>query len=113
MARITLAPALAVVAATLIFGTAASLSTEKPVPAELVAGRRLLAENNCNGSCHEAKVRSADPLAIYTRSTRRVNSREELKKQVEMCVSRLASPIFPDEIDSVVTALDHDGYHFD
>lgn len=76
-------------------------------------GRRLLAENGCNGACHLARVTDGDPTSLYTRSTRRVNGREELRLQVEVCVSRLNVMIFPEDIESLVGALDDDFYHFD
>lgn len=86
---------------------------ESEASADVVAGRAILEENGCNGACHQARVKGADPLTLYTRSIRKVNSREELKRQVEMCVSALNAPIFPEDIDHVVSALDHDAYHFD
>lgn len=86
----------------------------EPEPAvAVIAGRKLLAENNCNGDCHRVRLGNADPMTLYSRLTRRVNSREELRQQVELCVSRLNSLIFPEDLESVVTALDHDGYRFD
>lgn len=77
------------------------------------AGRRLLAENQCDGACHRARANDADPTAIYRRAGRRVQSREELDRQVAFCVSRLGSMIFSEEIGSVAAALDHDHYRFD
>lgn len=79
----------------------------------VVAGREILAENGCNGACHQSRVKGGDPMTLYTRTTRRVNSTEELKRQVEMCISLLNAQIFPEDVDKVVTALDHDAYHFD
>jgi hypothetical protein len=76
-------------------------------------GRRLLAENGCNGACHLARVTDGNPASLYTRSTRRVNAREELRRQVEVCVSRLNVMVFPEDIESLVGALDDDFYHFD
>ncbi len=82
-------------------------------PASIAEGRRLLAENHCDGSCHRARSDDDDPLSLYRREGRKVQSREELHRQVSFCVSRLGSMIFPEEIGSVVDALDHDHYHFD
>lgn len=83
------------------------------VPASVVEGRRLLGENNCDGACHRGRSDDDDPLSLYRRADRKVQSREELHRQVGFCVSRLGSMIFPEEIGSVVDALDHDHYHFD
>ena len=88
-------------------------AADRPSPATLEDGRRLLAENGCDGACHAARVDGADPITLYTRPNRRVQSREDLHKQVESCVSHLGSMIFPEEIDAVAAALDHDHYHFD
>ncbi len=85
---------------------------EAEVPS-IEAGRRLLAENQCDGACHRARANDADPTAIYRRADRRVQSREELDRQVAFCVSRLGSMIFSEEIGSVAAALDHDHYRFD
>jgi hypothetical protein len=80
---------------------------------ELAIGRSLLTDNKCNGSCHQNIVRGDDPLKIYTRSIRKVNSSDELKRQVDLCVSFLNAPIFPEDVALIVKALDHDAYHFD
>ena len=90
-----------------------AFASEALTAASISEGQRLMAENHCNGACHQTRAVSSDPLALYTRSTRRVNSIEELRRQVESCVARLAAPIFPDDIEHVVTALDHDAYRFD
>lgn len=82
-------------------------------PPSVEVGRRLLAENNCDGACHRARANDADPTAIYRRADRRVQAREELERQVAFCVSRLGSMIFSEEIGSVAAALDHDHYRFD
>lgn len=80
---------------------------------EVETGRRLLAENGCDGSCHRSHAPDDDPVSLYTRATRKVQSRAELRRQVEFCVSQLNSMIFPEDIGSVVAALDHDHYHFE
>ena len=76
-------------------------------------GRQLLTENGCNGSCHSAHMNGSGSTTIYTRTTRRVNSHEELRHQVQVCVSKLNAQIFPEDVDSLVTALDHDFYRFE
>lgn len=109
-------PRLAVATAVLVSILAAADPTRaggRDTPATIEAGRRLIAENGCDGACHRSRAEDDDPLTLYTRATRRVHSRDELVKQVEMCVSRLGSMIFPEEVGSVAAALDHDHYRFD
>jgi hypothetical protein len=77
---------------------------------ELALGRRLLAENRCNGACHQSHAADNDPLSLYTRENRKVNDRDALRQMVSKCVSSLGSMIFPEEIDAVVAALDQDFY---
>lgn len=91
---------------------AVARASEADVPS-IEVGRRLLTENQCDGACHRARANDADPTAIYRRAGRRVQSREELERQVAFCVSRLGSMIFSEEIGSVAAALDHDHYRFD
>jgi hypothetical protein len=75
-------------------------------------GRQLIQDNGCNGNCHQRRVGGTDPAELFTRAIRQANSREELRRKVEACVSRLATMIFPDDIDDVVNALDADFYRF-
>ena len=86
---------------------------EADAPASVVVGREIMKEHGCNGACHGKLVAGAEPFTLYTRTIRHVNSIEELRRQVELCVSRLNLPIFPEDVEHVVTALDHDAYHFD
>lgn len=86
---------------------------ETDATANVVIGREIMKENGCNGACHGKLVPGAEPFTLYTRAIRRVNSLEELRRQVELCVSSLNLQIFPEDVDHVVTALDHDAYHFD
>ena len=79
----------------------------------IATGREIIRENDCNGACHQKVVKGANPLTLYTRTIRKVNSSEELRRQVEMCVSLLNAPIFPEDVAHVVRALDHDAYNFD
>jgi hypothetical protein len=97
----------------ILAATDPSWASDRDTPATIEAGRRLLAENGCNGACHRSRAEDDDPRTLYTRATRKVHSRDELVKQVETCVSRLGSMIFPEEIGSVAAALDHDHYRFD
>jgi hypothetical protein len=76
-------------------------------------GRVIIKENECNGACHQKAVKGADPVTLYTRTIRKVNSPEELRRQVDLCISFLNAPIFPEDAAHVVTALDRDAYHFD
>lgn len=96
-----------------LLSAAQAWSEERSVPAAVASGRHLLSENGCNGACHQARTGSADPATFYGRATRRVNSREELRQQVDVCVSRLNAMIFPEDIEAIVSALDHDDYHFE
>lgn len=82
-------------------------------PAVLETGRRLLAENDCNGACHAKRATDGKALSLYMPFERRIQTRADLRRQVETCVSHLGSMVFPEEIDSVATALDHDHYHFE
>jgi hypothetical protein len=79
----------------------------------LAMGRSLLIDNNCNSSCHQKIVRGEDPITLYTRSIRKVNSSEELRRQVDLCISFLNAPVFPEDVALIVKALDHDAYHFE
>ena len=76
----------------------------------LALGRLLLAENRCNGACHQSHAEDNDPLSLYTRENRKVNDREALRRMVEKCVSSLGAMIFPEEMDAVAAALDQDYY---
>lgn len=107
-----IAPPLLALAA-LLTSAADRLVAGEIAPASVAEGRRLLAENRCDGACHRARSDDDDPLSLYRRPDRKVQSRDELRRQVDFCVSRLGSMIFPEEIGSVVDALDHDHYHFD
>lgn len=91
----------------------ASRAGETADPAMLETGRRLLAENDCNGACHAKRATDGKALSLYTPFERRIQTRADLRRQVEACVSHLGSMIFPEEIDSVAAALDHDHYHFE
>jgi len=78
----------------------------------VILGRKLIAENGCNGSCHQAKAPGGDPAKLYTRPDAKVKSLDGLKRQVERCVAMVGAQIMPDEIDPVVAALNHDYYKF-
>ena len=75
-------------------------------------GRRLLAENNCNGGCHKSHAEDNDPLTLYARPNRRVKDLAGLRAQVDRCVANLGLPVFPEESAAMVAALDFDFYKF-
>jgi len=78
----------------------------------IAQGRELLAENQCNGACHQAKAPDNDPLRLYTRPDAKVKDLPGLRRQVNRCVSALNTLLAPDEIASIVAALNHDFYKF-
>lgn len=75
-------------------------------------GRRLLAENDCNGACHQKHAPDGVALNLYTRPNPKVKDLPGLRKQVERCVSSLNAPVAPDEINAIVAALNQDYYKF-
>ena len=75
-------------------------------------GRRLLAENDCNGACHRKHSPDGDALTLYTRPSHKLKDLPGLRGQVERCVLNLSVPIAPDEIDALVAALNNDYYKF-
>ncbi len=79
---------------------------------ETALGRRLLSENGCNGACHQKHSPDGNALTLYTRPDHKVKDFSGLQRQVARCVSNLDTPIAPDEIDAIVTALNHDYYKF-
>ena len=68
----------------------------------LALGRRLLAENRCNGACHQSHAEDNDPLSLYTRENRKVNDRAALRRQVEKCAGSLGSMIFPEDVEATL-----------
>jgi len=78
----------------------------------IVRGRELMTQNQCNGACHQAKAPEGDPAKLYTRANAKVKSLDGLKRQVERCVAMVGAHVAPDEIDSVVAALNADYYKF-
>ena len=94
----------------------ALLAASGPVLADdaqiLAQGRKLMAENNCNGACHARKAPDGDAARIFTRDNRKVTSLDGLKAQVARCVAGTGAQLAPGEIDSVIAALNHDYYKF-
>ena len=93
----------------LIVQSGAALASEDET---IALGRKLMAENACNGACHRAKAPEGDPLRLYTRPNAKVKDLPGLRRQVERCVASVGAQIMPDEIDPVVAALNHDFYKF-
>jgi len=75
-------------------------------------GRKLLAEQNCNGSCHQSYADDNDPLSLYRRTNRKITSASQLLAQVERCVLRLGHASFPEDMVDMASALNADFYHF-
>jgi hypothetical protein len=88
---------------------AAAWAGEDP---QVAAGRKLLADNNCNGACHKSHSPDGNPLSLYTRPNHKVKSFSQLTSQVGRCVANTNAMISPDEIGDVAAALNHDYYKF-
>ena len=80
--------------------------------ANIVAGRALLAENKCNGSCHQSYTDDNDPLSLYTRSNRKVKDAKGLLAQVQRCLLRLNAGVFPEDSKDIAAVLNLDFYKF-
>jgi hypothetical protein len=91
--------------------SAAVLAQEARKPS-VEEGRLLLKENRCNGSCHQSHAEDNDPLTLYTREDRKARNRPELDAQVNKCAANLGLMLFPEDLESVSVALDHDYYKF-
>jgi hypothetical protein len=91
--------------------SAAVLAQEARKPS-VEDGRLLLKENRCNGACHQSHSEDNDPLTLYTRENRKAHNRPELDAQVNKCAANLGLMLFPEDLESVSAALDHDYYKF-
>ncbi len=80
--------------------------------AQVALGRKLLADNDCNGSCHQKRAPDGNALSLFTRPNRKVTNLAQLQRQVESCVANTNAMISPDEIGAVVAALNQDYYKF-
>ena len=96
----------------LVSGAKATEAEDVFSGAKLDVGRRLIAENACNGSCHQSYTDDNDPISLYTRQNRKVRSAKALVAQVERCVNRLNASIFPEEANDIAAVLNHDYYKF-
>ncbi len=80
--------------------------------ANIAAGRALLAENKCNGSCHQSYTDDNDPLSLYTRANRKVKDAKGLLAQVQRCLLRLNAGVFPEDAKDIASVLNLDFYKF-
>ncbi len=71
--------------------------------ADIINGKQLHTENCMR--CHQA--------AIYTRSDRKVNTLEQLRKRVTQCELAAELAWFEEEVDDVTAYLDTSYYLFD
>ena len=78
----------------------------------LALGRRLMAENSCNGDCHRSRAPDGDPARFFTRPNLKVTSMDGLKRQVARCVAGTGATLASDEIAAIVAALNNDHYKF-
>ncbi len=84
-----------------------AMSSAQP---DYVRGQTLYNEQPCN-SCHASRFK-ANPDQMYLRSPRLVNTRAQLKTQIQFCNSQLNAGLFPDDEDDVVEFLNHNYYKF-
>ena len=77
--------------------------------ADLKAGEKLIAENQCN-ECHIRRV-GGDGSAIY-KPKGRINTAGALRGMVEQCNLELNLSMFPDEVTAVSAVLNRDHYRF-
>lgn len=73
-------------------------------------GEKMVKEHAC-ASCHQRLV-GGDGSALYTRSDRKVTSKEKLAAQVSFCSTQLKTGWFPEDEEHVVAWLNHRYYHF-
>lgn len=73
-------------------------------------GEKMVKEHACAG-CHQRLI-GGDGSALYTRSERKVTSKEKLTAQVSFCSTQLKTGWFPEDEEHVVAWLNHRYYHF-
>ncbi|MCW2284075.1 hypothetical protein M2323_001688 [Rhodoblastus acidophilus] len=78
----------------------------------LALGRKLMAENGCNGECHASRAPDGDPAKFFSRPNLKVTSLDGLKRQVARCVGAAGARLDPGEIAAIVAALNADHYKF-
>lgn len=79
---------------------------------EVALGRKLMAENGCNGDCHTSRAPDGDPAKFFMRPNLKVTSMDGLKRQVARCVAGAGAQLNPDDIAAIVAALNTDYYKF-
>jgi hypothetical protein len=77
--------------------------------ADLKAGEKLIAENQCN-ECHIRRV-GGDGSAIY-KPKGRINTAGALRGMVEYCNTELNLGFFPEDTNSVAAVLNKQHYKF-
>jgi hypothetical protein len=77
--------------------------------ADLKAGEKLIAENQCN-ECHIRRV-GGDGSAIY-KPKGRISTAGALRGMVEYCNTELNLGFFPEDTDSVAAVLNKQHYKF-
>jgi hypothetical protein len=77
--------------------------------ADLHAGEKLIAENQCN-ECHIRRV-GGDGSAIY-KPKGRINSAGALRGMVEYCNTELNLGFFPEDTNAVAAVLNKRHYKF-
>lgn len=77
--------------------------------ADLKAGEKLIAENQCN-ECHIRRV-GGDGSAIY-KPKGRINTAGALRGMVEYCNTELNLGFFPEDTNSVAAVLNKRHYKF-
>ena len=77
--------------------------------ADLKAGEKLIAENQCN-ECHIRRV-GGDGSAIYTPKGK-INTAGALRGMVEYCNTELNLGFFPEDTNAVAAVLNKQHYKF-
>jgi len=77
---------------------------------EVALGRKLMAENGCNGECHAKQSPGGDPAKFFTRPNLKVTSLDGLKQQAMHCAG--GAQLSSGELDAIVAALNADYYKF-
>jgi hypothetical protein len=97
----------------LIFLTAAGTANAQQHPffkdADLKAGEKLIAENQCN-ECHIRRV-GGNGSAIYNPKGR-INTAGALRGMVEYCNTELNLGFFPEDTNAVAAVLNKQHYKF-
>lgn len=95
---------------TLISTVLVFTSSLSPATAGDIKSGKNLHDDNCM-SCHTT-IMNGKPNDIYTRKDRRIDSYEGLVNQVNRCESNLGIVWPENQVDDVVTYLNHTFYKF-